>query len=227
MAVLKHEDTIQEVSKETETEMSFFNKNRLGEKLSSLNIKGDATLIMPGAEKSFWLNNEYHGGNFQFLENLSSQEVELSEAFQGLVLYDRNVDLRDFLVSKLKECFEHKNKNFKKIKVYSAAINYIDKWSELADLNLKNSPIQRKALLESLMLDSPRLNLVVNFAEDEIDRKNTVYDKDLILSGNIRDILCVIYKKDFTPLKKRRGWSFIRGTIIPCYFEVPFVEQRL
>ena len=67
LAVLRHESTRKKISKRSKAEVSFFNKNRLGEKLSSLNIKDDATLIMPGADKGFWLNNEYHGVIFNFL----------------------------------------------------------------------------------------------------------------------------------------------------------------
>ena len=53
LAALKHESTRKKILKIPKTEVSFFNKNRLGEKLSSLNIKDDATLIMPGQIKVF------------------------------------------------------------------------------------------------------------------------------------------------------------------------------
>lgn len=202
LALTEKEDLEKIIVKDTQAEISFFNKNRLGERLASLDIDSETTFILPGADKSFWLNNEYEGGNFKFFESLSSQEVELSGLLKDLSFLENNVDLRAFLVNKLKTCFDEKNKNFKKIKVYSAAINYIDKWEESVGFDFKNSSVQKKALLESLILDSPRLNLVVSFVDNEADRDNTIYDKDLILSGDIKDNLCVIYKKDFTPLKR-------------------------
>tara|TARA_B100000925_G_scaffold221073_2_gene169872 strand:+ start:838 stop:3201 length:2364 start_codon:yes stop_codon:yes gene_type:complete len=179
-----------------------FNKNRLGEKLNRLDTSTRRTILLPGAEKSFWLTNEFQSGKLNFIEGIPSQEVELNELSRELSRMDYSKDLRQALNESLKNCFSSKNKNFKKIKLVSSAINYLDSWKETTGFDFKNSSIQKKALLEALNLDSPRLNLVIDQDLNSDEKFQTIYDKDLILSSGLCDRLCVVYKKEFTPLKK-------------------------
>jgi hypothetical protein len=182
--------------------LEFFNKNRLGEKLEELDLPNDSIILLPGAEKSFWLNNEFQTGKLNFIEGVSSQDIELSELYRDLIFTNSSKNLKDTLVEMLKDCFECNVKNYKKIKVITAAINYIDKWKDLTGFDFYGSAVQKRALAESLALDSPRLNLVFDFKGQSRESRKTIYDKELLLSSEDVTSLCVIYKKDFTPLKR-------------------------
>ena len=178
-----------------------FNKNRLGDALNGVNQEVKKQLYFPGADKSFWLKNETHFGEANFQESISIEETEVNEVLRVIEGVNNLGQAQECIENEIKKIFKKKDKNYKKVRILSSLLFYINSWEETTGFSFEFSSLNRKVLKQVMSLDAPRLSIVVN---KDISRSisNSYFDKDIMLSKLSRDGICIVYKKDFSPLKK-------------------------
>ena len=150
--------------------------------------------------KPFWLKNEIHFGEANFQEAISIEETEINEVVKVVDKVKSLEDAKIIIEGEIKETFKLKNKNFKKVRLLSSLLGYLNDWSEKTGFDFEFNSLGRKVLKQVLSLDAPRLSIVVKANQESVS--NSYFDKELILSRLRDDGLCVVYKKDFSPLKK-------------------------
>ena len=117
-----------------------FNPNSIGKVVHSLKKGGHEinTIIYPGAQKSFFLQQEVLNFNNRFNEPIeifnSDKQSILNLLFENIFT---DIEIISFLKKQLEKEFISKDKNLKAIKVLSALIGYLENWENLTGFPFK------------------------------------------------------------------------------------------